>query len=122
MASDEVSVLGSITPLIRVLVPAPRNMKSAAEHPAPVDRYLREEVGAGRNIGPLPEEFRAGIQISRFGVIPKPHQAGKLRLITDLSSPAGSSVNDGVDALIILCLSRRCSDVVKASGLGHSSH
>ena len=36
------------------------------------------------------------VHVSRFGVIPKPHQKGKWRLITDLSSPKGSSVNDGV--------------------------
>ena len=38
--------------------------------------------------------------ISRFGVIPKPHQPGKWRLITDLSAPEGFSVNDGVDPLL----------------------
>ena len=38
----------------------------------------------------------AKLQISRFGVIPKPHQPGKWRLITDLSSPEGSSINDGI--------------------------
>ena len=36
------------------------------------------------------------LHISRIGVIPKPHQPGKWRLITDLSSPKGGSVNDGV--------------------------
>ena len=34
--------------------------------------------------------------MSRFGVIPKPHQPGKWGLITDLSSPKGSSVNDSI--------------------------
>ena len=31
-----------------------------------------------------------------IGVIPKPHQPGKWRLITDLSSPKSGSANDGV--------------------------
>ena len=35
--------------------------------------------------------------MSRFGVIPKGHGTGKWRLITDLSYPSGSSVNDGID-------------------------
>ena len=74
------------------------NMKSASIHPEPIDKYIREEVEAGRIIGPLPDEFKHQVQISRFGVIPKPHQTGKWRLITDLSSPQGSSVNDGVDS------------------------
>ena len=72
-------------------------MRSATEHPEPIDRYLQEELRAGRvirlNGG---EEGVSGIHVSRFGVIPKPHQPGKWRLITDLSSPKGSSVNDGV--------------------------
>ena len=55
-----------------------------------------KEVGGGRIIGLLPKSF-AGVHISRFGVIPKPHQPGKWRLITDLSSPKGASVNDGID-------------------------
>ena len=38
----------------------------------------------------------AGVHVSRFGVIPKPHKPGKWRLITDLSSPKGSSVSNGV--------------------------
>ena len=73
-------------------------MKSASEHPEPIDRYIREEVAARRIIGPLAlaEELNCKIQISRFGVIPKPHHPGKWSLITDLSSPAGNSVNDGV--------------------------
>ena len=47
------------------------------------------ELAAGRIIGPIAAEFRDRIQVRRFGVIPKPHQPGKWRLITDLSSPGG---------------------------------
>ena len=36
------------------------------------------------------------MRIRRIGVIPKPHQPGKWRLITDLSFPKGESVNDGI--------------------------
>jgi len=35
--------------------------------------------------------------VSSFGVIPKWGQVGKWRLIVDLSSPTGSSVNDGIN-------------------------
>ena len=38
-----------------------------------------------------------GLHVSRFGVIPKKNQPGKWRLITDLSSPDGASVNNGID-------------------------
>ena len=36
------------------------------------------------------------LHISRFGVISKNNQPGKWRLILDLSSPEGQSVNDGI--------------------------
>ena len=75
---------------------AKRNMLSAEQNPGVVDRYLQKEREAGRIVGPLPHPV-AGFQISRFGVIPKPHQPGKWRLIVDLSHPKGASVNDGID-------------------------
>ena len=37
------------------------------------------------------------LQVNRFGVMPKGHNTGKWRLITDLSFPPGASVNDGID-------------------------
>ena len=70
-------------------------MHSVKEHPEPVDGYVQEELRAGRLIR-LPENT-PGVHVSCFGVIPKPHQPGKWRLITDLSSPKGESVNNGVD-------------------------
>ena len=37
------------------------------------------------------------VHTSRFGVIPKgPPEANKWRLIVDLSSPEGASINDGI--------------------------
>ena len=73
------------------------NMVSARQHPEQVRKYLATEIAEDRIIGPVDSSAIASrIQISRFGVIPKPHQSGKWRLITDLSSPEGSSVNDGI--------------------------
>ena len=37
------------------------------------------------------------LHINRFGVIPKVHNTGRWRLITDLSHPPSQSVNDGID-------------------------
>ena len=74
-----------------------RNMKSAYQHPEVVERYIDNEVRLGRVRGPLQPEDAAGVHISRFGVIPKPHQPGKWRMIVDLSHPEGLSVNDGID-------------------------
>ena len=44
-----------------------------------------------------PRHDADGTQLSPFGVIPKSNQPGKWRLIGDLSSPDGRSVNDGIE-------------------------
>ena len=72
------------------------NMASAVQHPEPVADYLATELQAGR-IVEIPKEYIPAIQVSRFGVIPKANQPRKWRLILDLSSPDGSSINDGID-------------------------
>ena len=43
-------------------------------------------------LGPFPP-----LQVNKMGVIPKGHTPGKWRLITDLSSPTGTSMNDGIE-------------------------
>ena len=69
------------------------NMRGATEHSAVVEKYLREERSAGRIVS-VPPEYHSVVHVSRFGVIPKKHQPGEWRLIVDLSSPEGHSVND----------------------------
>ncbi len=54
-------------------------------------------MALGRVVGPVNCEAGPQLQVNRFGVIPKPHQPGKWRLIVDLSHPRGSSVNDGIE-------------------------
>ena len=76
---------------------AKKNMKSADDHLMVVQDYLEKELEAGRVRGPLRLEEAAAVHVSRFGVIPKPHQSGKWRLIVDLSYPEGASINDGID-------------------------
>ena len=76
--------------------PAKRNMPSAEEHANIVTDYLKAEVTQGRVCGPFVPASWPQVQISRFGVIPK-STPGKWRLILDLSSPEGRSVNDGID-------------------------
>ena len=74
---------------------AKANMKSATENPTMVAEYLDRERQAG---GPLRKGEWPGVHVSQFGVIPKPHQTGKWRLIVDVSNPKGRSVNDGIEA------------------------
>ena len=76
------------------------NMLSARQYPDVVQAYLDKERSAGRMLGPFtPDDLRnlPRLQVNRFGVIPKGHNTGKWRLITDLSHPPGQSVNDGID-------------------------
>ena len=76
------------------------NMPSTSEHPQVVSEYLAAECSHGRVVGPVnPMEFPQ-IHVSRFGVIPKSTE-GQWRLIVDLSSPEGASVNAGVS--VSLC-------------------
>ena len=75
---------------------AQSNMRSAVKNPTVVEEYLAMECELGRVVGPLDPKAFPHIQINRFGVIPKPHQPGKWRLIVDLSYPEGGSVNDGI--------------------------
>ena len=76
-----------------------RNMPSTREHPRNITEYLAEECSLGRVIGPLDPNQFPQVHVSRFGLIPK-GSTGKWRLIVDLSSPQGLSVNDGVDEVL----------------------
>ena len=75
---------------------ASTNMSSALVHPSVIDAYLETEVSCGRVAGPFTTLPCPELHISRFGVIPKNNQPGQWRLILDLSSPKGHSVNDGI--------------------------
>ena len=72
------------------------NLPSVRQRPNLVADYLATERAAGRLLGPIPEHLARCCHISPIGLIPKPHQPGKWRLIVDLSSPAGASVNDAI--------------------------
>ena len=54
-----------------------------------------------------------GLHTSPFEVIPKGHQTGKWRLIVDLSSPHGESVNDGIDKELCMLSYISVYDIVK---------
>jgi len=75
---------------------ATKNMLCAYQHTEIVEEYLYKEVEAGNILGPFPTHLAAQIHINRIGVIPKKHQPGKWRLITDLSYPENKSINDNI--------------------------
>ena len=72
-------------------------MVSARDHAEVVEKYLKGEREAGRVLGRFdPNELTPEAHISPIGIIPKRHQENAWRLIVDMSSPEGCSVNDGI--------------------------
>ena len=72
------------------------NLPSVHSLPTLVGKHIQDERAAGRLLGPLPPALASDCQVSPIGLIPKPHQPGKWRLIVDLLSPRGGSVNDAI--------------------------
>ena len=80
------------------LKPPPGNFHSVNANRSTVDKYIAEEVAMGRLVQ-LPQDDLP-IRRNPIGIIPKPHQPGKFRLIVDLSAPPDFSVNDGISAAL----------------------
>ena len=72
------------------------NHPSALANTKVVDDRIATELAAGRLQGPIPPHLVSVVHTSPLGLVPKTHQPNKWRLICDLSSLAGSSVNDGL--------------------------
>ena len=70
-------------------------MKLAQDNPQVICDYLATELHAGRIVGLFDPKQYPYIHTSRFGVILK-STPEKWRLIVNLSSPEGGSVNDGI--------------------------
>ncbi len=77
-----------------------QHLSSVQQQPEVVQDYLDREQGNGRvfTVGKAGQAEALGVHRSPFGVIPKKGKPGCWRLIVDLSSPEGSSVNDGISA------------------------
>ena len=72
------------------------NMRSVEKHRDVLQVYVDGGRQAGRVLGPFDRDQFPMVQVGPFGVIPK-SEPSKWRLILDLSSTEGFSVNDGVD-------------------------
>jgi hypothetical protein len=97
---------------------AKRNYESALQQPSHAQCYIDEEVRAGR-LRQLPGD--SGAHWSPIGLVPKDHQPDKFRLIIDLSSPAGHSVNDGINPNLTSLKYSNVTDavaLVKKAGVG----
>ena len=71
------------------------NMKSANQHSDVVSKYIATETKAGRIKGPFKTPPFSTFRCSPIGVVPK-KTPGKFRMIMNLSSPTGSSINDAI--------------------------
>ena len=84
----------------------------AASNPLVVSEYIRNEVAAGRLVGPLPQGLVAVIKTSPIGLVPKTHQPGRWRMIVDLSFPFDHSVNAGISEKLSSITYARVDDAV----------
>ena len=75
------------------------NMTSVCEDKNMISAFLNEECLLGRVVGPLDPRVFPSVHCSLIGLVPK-SSTGKWRLIVDLSSPHGRSVNDGIDTAL----------------------
>ena len=67
---------------------------SARSQPAAVSSAIAKEVNRGHTAGPFESSPFASLHCSPLGAVPK--KDGSHRLILDLSSPRGSSINEGI--------------------------
>ena len=73
------------------------NMLSAMEHPQVVAEYIGKELSSHHLVEVnLRDDVLPYTHISPLGVIPKKGHPNCWRMIMDLSSPSGHSVNDGI--------------------------
>ena len=73
----------------------PKNLRSALAIPDAVTTAINLEISRGHTAGPFREPPFPLLHCSPLGAAPK--KDGTARLILDLSSPRGTSVNDGID-------------------------
>ena len=73
-----------------------KNLMSVRDNWATVQEKIDREVHLGRIAGPYSSPPLPNLRCSPIGVVPK-QTPGQFRLIHNLSSPLGSSVNDHID-------------------------
>ena len=60
-----------------------------------MQQHIKVEWASGSLVAPLPPSLAATVHLSPLRLVPKPH-SDKWRLIVNLYSPEGYSVNDGI--------------------------
>ena len=72
----------------------PRNLLTARSNPEPVSEAIRKELSRSHTAGPFSSPPMFPFHCSPLGAVPK--KDGTFRIILDLSSPRGFSVNEGI--------------------------
>ena len=67
------------------LKPCRKNHPTCLAKPSIVTERVTAELAAGRLLGPIRPEHLPHVHVSPMGLVPKPHQPNKFRLIVDLS-------------------------------------
>ena len=88
----------------------PRNLRSARDNVEQVSEAIIKELSRGHTAGPFPHPPFPFTHCSPIGSAPKPD--GSVRLILDLSSPRGDSVNDGISQEDFACVYSKFDDAV----------
>ena len=88
----------------------PRNLLSAANAAAKVSIAIQRELSRGHTSGPFSSPPFSHTHCSPLGAAPKPD--GSVRLILDLSSPRGHSVNEGISPEEFTCKYSKFDDAV----------
>ena len=60
-----------------------------------VEEYIYKEREAGRLLGPFQPSAFPEVHVNPIGIIPK-SEPGKQRLVVEMSSPEGASINEGI--------------------------
>ena len=72
-----------------------KNLKSVTQNEQLAKQKLQKEVSLGRMVGPFLKKPISNLRCSPIGLVTK--KTGDFRLITHLSYPSGTSVNDCID-------------------------
>lgn len=99
----------------------PRNLRTAVDNEALVTAAINKELVRGHTSGPFLQPPFFDTHCSPLGSDPKPD--GSVRLILDLSSPRGDSVNEGISKEEFSCSYSSFDDAVQLVrhwGRGHS--
>ena len=71
------------------------NLSSVKDNPSIIDSAISKELSANRIAGPFKKTPFESFQINPIGIVPK-KTPGSFRMITNLSSPSGTSINDNI--------------------------